>query len=187
MRTSGALSRSRRRGNTIVEFTLVGIPMIFVLISTFEMARGMWLYDTLANAIKEGARYAIVSGKKCSEIPGCSATATVGEIAQHIRSAGVGIDPNEPEFSVTLTAFRLDPTAGKKIYGTPVTCTPLSSCLASAVHWPPSPGNMPNGDSVEITGVYPFRSAIAMFWPGAGGMVFGKTFLRVSSMEGIQF
>src|SRR5215471_18790761 len=55
--------RNRQRGgSSLIEFTLVGIPIIFVLISTFEMSRGMWLYHTLAYAAREGTRYAIVHG-----------------------------------------------------------------------------------------------------------------------------
>ena len=49
------MNRSRgRTGSTLIEFTLVGIPLIFVLISTFEMARGMWNYQTLAYAVRAG-------------------------------------------------------------------------------------------------------------------------------------
>jgi hypothetical protein len=41
---------------------------------------------------------------------------------------------------------------------------------------------------VEIRGQYPFRSAIAMFWPGAGpGMTFGTFLLPASSRERIQY
>ena len=56
----------RRGGSSLIEFTLVGIPLIFVLLSTFEMARGMWLYHTLAYAARQGTRYAIVHGVNCS-------------------------------------------------------------------------------------------------------------------------
>ena len=41
------LFRSRCGGQSLVEFTLVGIPLIFVLISVFEISRGMWMYHTL--------------------------------------------------------------------------------------------------------------------------------------------
>jgi hypothetical protein len=30
-------------GNALIEFTLVGIPMMFVVISIFQVALGMWL------------------------------------------------------------------------------------------------------------------------------------------------
>ena len=55
--------RTTLRGNATIEFTLVGIPLVFVLISTIEMARGMWIYHTLAYAVKEGTRYAVARGQ----------------------------------------------------------------------------------------------------------------------------
>ena len=51
-------AKGNRKGVAMIEFTFVGIPMIFVLVSSFEMARGMWIYHTMAYAVKEGARYA---------------------------------------------------------------------------------------------------------------------------------
>lgn len=178
---------SSRKGSAILEFTLVGIPMIFVLISVFEMARGMWVYHTLAHAVKEGVRYAIVNGKNCAAIPTCPVT--IADVAQRIRQAGVGLVPDELE--VTLTSMR-QTSAGVVINGTPVRCAPLTSCLSRSSRpadlWPPAPGNRPKIDNVHIQGTYPFRSAIAMFWPGAGpGMTFGTFQLPASSMEVIQF
>jgi len=180
--------RTRRNGNTTLEFTLVGIPFIFVLISVVEVARGMWIYDTLAHAIKEGTRFAIVNGKNCAKIPGCAVT--VADIANRIRLAGVGLNPAELE--VTLTSFRQTANQGAVIYGTPVRCAPLSSCLSRNGRpgdvWPPSPGNTPKLDTVLISGRYPFRSAVSMFWPGAGeGTSFGTFLLPATSMEVIQF
>ena len=61
--------RRQRGGSTVIEFTLVGIPMIFVFISTFEMARGMWIYHSLAYAVKEATRYASVHGASCTTSP----------------------------------------------------------------------------------------------------------------------
>src|SRR5882762_5274489 len=59
--------RDRCRGSNILEFTLVGIPLVFILISTFEMARGMWNYHVMAYAVKEGTRYASVHGNNCTD------------------------------------------------------------------------------------------------------------------------
>ncbi len=165
----------------MIEFTLVGIPMIFVLISIFEMARGMWVYHTLAYAVKDAVRFAVVHGKSCEGVGG--QTTTVQRIVEQVQWAGVGLLPNE--LNLTLT------TAG----GT-VTCSPASSCLPTAGppptpgntdRWPADPGNM-RGDTLVITGTYPFRSAIAMFWPGAGaGVNFGTFNLRASARETVQF
>ena len=46
--------RRAQRGATTIEMTLVGIPIIFLLISTFEISRGMWMYNTAATAVREG-------------------------------------------------------------------------------------------------------------------------------------
>ena len=72
--------RGERGGSTLMEFVLVGIPIIFVLISTFEIARGMWAYQTLAYSVKRGLRYAIVHGWNCGQ-SGNTCNVTVGQIA----------------------------------------------------------------------------------------------------------
>lgn len=172
------MSRNRRariRGNSMVEFTLVGIPLIFILISTFEMARGMWMYHTLAHAVKAGTRYAIVHGQNCSILPN-SCSVSLSQIATVIRTNGTGL----PGDTVTLT---FTPPSG-----TATTCT-LNNCIANYTtgYWPPNGANSPQS-KVTISGVYPFKSAIAMFWPGAGHASSSGTFnLWANSRENIQF
>lgn len=169
-------SKHSSRGNTVIEFTLVGIPLIFTLISIFEIARGMWAYQTLAYAIKEGVRFAIVHGQNC-ETPPNACQVTVGHIATRIRDAGVGLVPTELEVTLIPVAVPADT----------VSCQPLSACLGNSNYWPPYPGNQPRLE-IEIQGAFPFRSAIAMLWPGAGrGMTFGTYTFRATSRERIQF
>ena len=57
--------RDRRSGTTLLEFVLVGIPLLFLGISITEMARGMWQYHTLQFATKQAAAYASVHGATC--------------------------------------------------------------------------------------------------------------------------
>ena len=162
-----------RRGNALIEFTLVGIPLMFILISVFEMARGMWVYHTLAYALREGTRFAIVHGKNCATDPN-TCTVTVGDIANRIKDAGVGLLPEE--LNVTLTSAN-----------STVPCQPLQACLRSTEIWPTEPGSVA-GMNITISGAYPFRSALAMFWPGAGpGINFGAFNLPASSREKVQF
>src|SRR4051794_18293265 len=72
-----------RRGNSMVEFTLVGIPLIFALISIFELARGMWIYHTMAYAIKDTTRYVAVHGQLCRNVNiGCAVT--MDNISRHL-------------------------------------------------------------------------------------------------------
>jgi Flp pilus assembly protein TadG len=166
--------RNRQRGNAVIEFTLVGIPLIFVLISVFEMARGMWIYHTLAYAIKEGTRYAIVHGSNCGISPN-ACQVTIGQIAQRIADAGVGLIPGD--LSVTFSSTTRATT----------TCPTLSGCFSDSTTWPQYPDNQP-GLAIGITGTYPFQSALAMFWPGAGsGVSFGNVAFPATSQETIQY
>jgi hypothetical protein len=166
----------RSRGSSLMEFTLVGIPLIFVLISTFELARGMWVYHTMAYAVKAGTRYTIVHGQDCAQ--GSNAcTVTISQIASVIKSAGVGLPPND----VTLT---FTPAAGAA-----TSCT-ISDCISNYATgaWPPSSANAV-GKKVKISGVFPFQSVLAMFWPGAGRPIGPSPSVNLSadSLESIQF
>jgi len=137
----------------MIEFTLVGIPLVFILISTFEVARGMWIYHTLAYAVKEGTRYASVHGETCTIAPN-TCTVTVAQVVQHVLDQSSGLLPGQ--LNLTLTSV-----------GSAQACSPASSCQSIDTTWPPSPdSNL--GNNITITGTYPFPSAISMFWPGAG-------------------
>jgi Flp pilus assembly protein TadG len=177
------------RGNTLVEFTLVGIPMIFVLISTFEIARGMWLYHTMAYAMKDAARYAAVHGQLCvGASAGCALR--VQDLAQRICDAGLGLctpgfGPAPNSLTVTIASnarsivCRPDMTACLA----DVTCFPTAADCSQAVTMAALPG-MP----ITITAEYPFRSAISMFWPGGGpGKVFGLYRFPAVARENILF
>ncbi|MGE5646411.1 MAG: TadE/TadG family type IV pilus assembly protein [Acidobacteriota bacterium] len=176
-----------RRGNSLIEFTLVGIPLIFVLISIFEMARWAWTYHTLAYSMKEGVRYAIVHGTNCSIAPN-SCYVTIRDISRKIADAGVGLDLSLLT-NVTFTSATRT-----------LTCSTLQACLAGgsagSTVWPALPpgstgypdegGNA--GSEIRITAQYPFSSAISMLWPGAkGSVVFGTYTFPASSSEGIQY
>ena len=134
--------RNSRRGASIVEFTLIGIAMIFVVISFFEMARGMWTYQTLAYAVREGTRYAAMHGKDCASPNTCQVT--VAQIAGVVKSAAVGVDPT----STTLTLTTASGSA---------TSNTITNLLSNSTNWPPSTAYAP-GQKVTISAVYPFRT-----------------------------
>jgi hypothetical protein len=152
--------------------------LIFVLISIFELARGMWLYHTLAYAVKEGVRYAIVHGQNCTVLPN-NCPITVQQIVTRIQQSGVGLVPDQ-------LAVKLESPPGTVT----VDCTPdlvTSGCWTNAANWPVYPNNQ-LGSNIKISGSYPFQSAIAMLWPGAKGSIqFGKFTFTASSEEAIQF
>ena len=156
----------------MLEFTLVGIPMVFVLISTIELARGMWTYHSMAYAIKEGARYVVVRGKGCTQ-NGNSCGTTVSAIAHQIAYAGIGLDAG------TLNAQLMSASGN-------VTCNPLNSCYENNTAWPPVNDSAPGAD-IEISATYGFRSALSMFWPGAGSVPFAPVKFPAYSRQAIQF
>ena len=172
----------RHRGSSTLEMTLVGIPLIFVIISTVEMARGMWIYHTLAYSLKEGTRFAIVHGQNCSTPPNNCAV-KVSDIAKVIQKAGVALDPSLLKVEMQSTVDDVGPN---------LTLT-LSTLLTTNTLFPtPSTGTTVGGGSMETNitflAQYPFQSAIAIFWPGAGkGMQFPTFNLPASSQEKIQF
>ena len=157
----------------MLEFTLVGIPMIFIFLSIFEISRGMWIYHTLAYAVREGTRYASMHGSGCASPNTCQVT--IGGITSVIQAAGVGLDPNG--VNVTFT-----PASGTGSSDT------MTNQLASTTVWPPSGANAP-GQSVKISVKYPFRTFLAVFWAGAGAPLndSGTFYLPATSTERIQF
>jgi hypothetical protein len=144
---------------------------MFVLISTFEMARGMWNYHTIAYAVKEGTRYASVHGSNCAFPNSCQVT--VAQITRKIVDAGIGLPTDQLRLTFTSQSGTFSNTA--------------TNLLANPAIWPSSPGNAV-GSVIQIDATYPFTSAISMFWPGAGtGVNFGTVTFPASSRETVQF
>jgi len=164
----------RQKGSVTVEFTLVGIPLIFSLISIVEISRGMWIYHTEAYAVHRATRYIASHGAGCSQ-SGNSCTVTVGSIANTLAGAGVGLAPSE----WNVTFYSASGTNNQ-------TCNPLSSCQSNSAAWPPSPDNT-EGVGIAISGSYPFKSALAMLFPGARPTAFGTFNLPAYSQDLIQF
>jgi len=145
--------------------------MIFILISIFEIARGMWTYHTLAYAVREGVRYAAMHGQGCATN---SCSATIGTIASVIKSAGVGLDTNTVQLTFTSATGSTSPDTIKNL-------------LTNNAMWPPSTSNTP-GQSVTIYARYQFRTFLAIFWAGTPPLNdSGSFYLPASSTEPIQF
>ena len=156
-------------GSTVIEFVLAGIPMFFVLLSMFELSRGLWTYHSLGYAVREGVRYASFHGKGCTSPNTCSVT--IGQITSVILTAGPGLDADQ--VNVTFT-----PASGSTSSGT------ITSQLTSTTVWPPSGANAP-GQTVKIAVKYPFQTFLGILWKQSVGQ---QTFyLAASSSEPIQF
>src|SRR5207247_600058 len=118
-------------------FTLVGIPLLFILISTFELSRAMWLYHSVDYAVNEGARYAVVHGQGCTTNGNSCATTVAAVVNQIIRSA-----PGLLRENLTLQLFSANST---------ITCNPAASCLTNNSVWPPAGDNLVGLD-IRVSG-----------------------------------
>jgi len=165
----------RKKGAVTVEFAMVGIPLIFAMISIVEMARGVWTYYNQAYAVNGTLRYVVVHGADCTT-SGNSCTVTIGNIATQLATLGIGLAPTSWDVKF------ISATSSNS-----VTCNPLSSCLSNTTVWPPSPDNKV-GSRVGISATYPFSTSLAMFWPGASPTHFNGAFsLPAYSQQLMQF
>jgi Flp pilus assembly protein TadG len=111
-------------GASLVEFALSAMVLLTFLFGIMAMCTALYSYHFVAEAAREGARYAIVRGSSCatygtftSNCP-LSTTASPSPIQTYLRSLNFpGINMNN------LTA-----TAAWSAYPTGGTCTPLATC-----------------------------------------------------------
>ena len=140
-----------QRGNAALETALVFLPMMFMFLSSFEIARALWTYHTLTSAVKSGARYAMVRGAGCIQAS-TSCQAAVSDIASVVRTYGIGLEAGDLQLTLT---------DGDSSYG----CGALSACLNDKTQWPSPKGNAA-GSVITIQGQYAFHSVLPVFWPG---------------------
>jgi len=168
--------RKNQAGSAVVEFTLACIPTVFLILSVVSVSMTMFNYETLADAVKQAARFAAVHGQGCTQ-NGNSCTTTIGSIATVITNYDASIPANK--VNVTFTSFS----------GAQTQCNPLSTCLTSSSQWPPTSNydNVP-GNTVTITASYPVPWVIAIFCPGSKpGDTFSAISLPASATEQILF
>lgn len=101
LRLSSRSRRQRRRGQALVEFTLVAPIFFLLLFGIVEAGRFMFYYEVLNNATREGARYAIVNGASSDEVNPCptgppapgsiSCDTTGNQVKTRVRQAAFGV------------------------------------------------------------------------------------------------
>jgi Flp pilus assembly protein TadG len=172
----------RRRGNAVIEFTLVGIPTMLMLICIFEVSRGMWLYQTLGNCVREGTRTAIVRGYNC-ETGFNNCKLTIGQIALAMQEMGAGLDQGQ----LLITMQNMSAGGNTVISTAGDGERTLAAHLADATVWPAGVGSVMNND-IRIIAKYPFRTPLVFFWPGSAPSRFqGIFWLSADSRDKIQF
>jgi Flp pilus assembly protein TadG len=164
-------SNARRRGSTMLEFTLIGVPLICTLFSLFWMAMGMWQYHTIAEAVNATARTASVHGAGCS---GKTCGTTVASVARQIASSALGIPDSQMNVTLNSTATG------------DFSCNPVSDCYSNNSAFPSVSGNTAAA-TVTISATYQFSPAISFWTPWSGGMTFNPVVLGANSSQPIVF
>jgi Flp pilus assembly protein TadG len=163
--------RDRRRegGNQIVEFTMIGIPLLFILFGVANMSFAMLTLHTIQEACEQGARYVVTHGSTCSS-GGNTCGITVGNVASVVAAASAGVNPRQLIVTLTVCAAGVNtcPASGGV---NQVSCSPLSSCLSNSTAWPSSSNNTAGSYDVIVSADCTVASPIFMYWPAGGQTV----------------
>lgn len=81
-----------KRGQTLTEFAISAAVVLLVMVGLMELGRYIFVVNTLRNAVREGARYAIV--RPWDE----------DGIRQRVRQSVAGINPNSVVVQVVFDA-----------------------------------------------------------------------------------
>jgi Flp pilus assembly protein TadG len=133
----------------MVEFALVGIPMVFITVSVIYVSIGMWQFHSLAYAAEMTARYVSVHGATCGTPNSC--TITVGNVASFFASQAMALDTSRVIVKMTDG-------------GGTTTCSPLNNCTSTSTQFPNASHNRVGSD-ITISATYGIKSPLAMFWP----------------------
>jgi Flp pilus assembly protein TadG len=121
-----AKTRNQSRGQALVEFALVAPVFFLILFAVIEGGRFILYYETLNNATREGARYAIVNGANAlctassgptgpmpadwtKAVPGCHDEPGL-RVIQRVKDSAFGLLGN----TVTVTPQWLGPNGNAR-------------------------------------------------------------------------
>jgi Flp pilus assembly protein TadG len=134
-----AQQRTHEEGATMVEFALASTVFIGMLLGIMQACLALYSYDFVAEAARSAARYAIVRGYKCVNMPDCNATPT--QIQSFVRSLNY---PAITTSNLTVNTIWMTATAPPKATW-PTQCVGSDSVCKV------------QGNAVKVTVNYPFQ------------------------------
>jgi len=165
--------RNGRRGSTLLEFTLTGIPLMFLSLSIVECSIAMLEYDSMANAATVAARFAASHGATCAQSPN-SCTVRIEDVANVIASSAWII--SNSTMSVTFTDNSGSTTCELSVCQTNTAQFPSSTSAANAV-----------GNPITINVSHKVTNPLPMFWPPNADFDDTGYNLSANSLQVIQF
>jgi Flp pilus assembly protein TadG len=85
------------RAQSLVEFAFVLPIVLLMVLGLFDLARAVWQENTLAYAVREGTRYAIVHGSTAATPIGPCASCSIAAINAVVTGAAIGV------YDITIT------------------------------------------------------------------------------------
>ncbi len=104
MKANWPISQSRRRGargDTILEFAFFVLPTFAILCGFFDLGMALFTWNTLQNAVREGARYAITYQVDSSGQQAASIKNKVSAWSMNFVSASATVNSGTPYIDVT--------------------------------------------------------------------------------------
>ena len=162
-----------RRGSALIEFTLLGIPTLFILVSVVSISIEAWQYTNLAWAVDQTARYATVHGATCGQ-NGNSCSIAIGDMANYFISAASALNSGSASVSFTDGS------------GVATTCNPVSSCTTSTTQFPGTSYNT-IGSDIRVSATYSLTNPFPLYWPGSQTVLPSSFNVGATSRQRIEF
>ena len=145
--------RHRERGQTLVEFAFVLVFWVVMIIAMLEMLLFMHTYNVLADAAKEGVRYAIVHGANNPQglAPPCT-TGTCPDLMGPAAPAGT-VPGYNSTYGVVKTFAQM---SLHDVSGMTITATYPDGTAATSNKTP---------NRVQIIVSYPYEPFFGLGWP----------------------
>jgi Flp pilus assembly protein TadG len=167
----GSALKTLRCGSALLEFTLLGIPVLFLFTSVITCSIDMWQFYTLSYAVEMTSRYAGMHGATCGGTNTC--TINSGAVTSYLVSQAIALDKSL--LNVTLT----DGSGS-------TTCNPVTTCTSGTAQFPAAAYNSV-GANITVTATYRLVNPIAMLWPGSSGVNAGTFTVGATSTQGIVY
>ncbi len=98
--------RKRERGSALLEGALCFTLFLIILFGTIDFGRGVFAYNFVSYAAREGARYAIVRGQSSGH------AASAADITSFVKKEAIALDPSALTVNTTWTP---DKNAGSTV------------------------------------------------------------------------
>ena len=110
-----------QRGQDLVEYALVFPIMLLILMSILDLGRVVYVYSSLHNSVRDGARYGIINPTDAAGIEAL------------VRTKAVGLDP----IDLTVVVVQPDPeTIRVRVTYQFAVVSPIVSALVGGSPWP---------------------------------------------------